>query len=1041
MKTLITKIIIGCIVLLLNSLSLKAQTGFVYAEEDKFMLDGKPFYFSGTNVYDFFTYGSSSGDVETQFMDKDRIDSHMRRLYKNGIRVVRVWGFSHEDWHGFETQKGVYSEAQFSLFDYVVKSAEANGLKLIIALENYWNDYGGIKDRLKWEGIDVEGAGTHDQGQFFTNESAIQGYKDYVKYFITRKNHYDGVEYRNDPTIFAWELMNEPRYQGFGDDLTSDVLRGWVDDMGVFIKSIDSNHMLGTGLEGHGAKYGFGGDEGNDFLKIHESPNIDFASAHPYIRESWSNFTLEETMALVCQWADESHDILKKPLYIGEFNVERIERNEWWEEIYGFIEEKKIGGSGFWWFPDDKTPRDKFGVFEGDAELAIYKEHAYKMEAMSGGEAIYVSLMSPKSGDKFVSGSEIHVETNLINENNTVEKVAFFFDGVLVGEDTTAPYQFDVKDLPDGEYTITSIATGVTGNTKTSSPRKIQIGGEGILELEYKDASSEVITNVIKPHFRIQNNSSVAVSYSDLSIRYWFKTDDDLPLNFFTDYAAIGSSNINGKFVKIDSEMQYLEVTFDSATGELGSNVNSKRIETKIVNSTWSDMNQGNDYSYNALQKDFGTWDRVGLYLKGKLVSGIEPSGSNNNAPEAVITATPLTGDAPLTVSFDASGSSDSDGDTLTYNWDFGNGDSSTERITDYEFKEGGEYEVTLTVSDGFLQGVAKETITVKSTDLVAAFLVDKNRGTAPLLINFDASNSSDPAGNTLTYNWDFGDNTLGTGVKVAHTYTTVGVYTATLTVDNGLGLSATETSTITVTEEVTGDLVVEYRDGDNGNTTNSVISPYIRIVNKGSEAVSFEDITVRYWFTSEDSNDLNFWCDWAQLGSQFVKGTYGTLGSLNYLEFSFDAGAGVLAGAQNSGPIHTRLAKVNWSSFNETDDYSYSEGLSDYAVNEKITVYLNGNLISGVEPSTSFAALANQEDVLSNVKLFPNPANNHVTIQGKENLENVEVKLLDISGNLIHGNFTTNMTVQDLTPGLYFVQIFNPITNKTIRKRLVIKR
>ncbi len=1034
--------LVTCTLLLLTALQIKAQTknvpsGFVYAEGDKFMLDGQPFYISGANVYDFFTYGSSSGDIETQFMDKQRIDEHMRRLYVNGIRVIRIWGFSHEDWHGFEPQKGVYSEAQFSLFDYVVKSAEANGLKLIIALENYWNDYGGIKDRLKWEGIDVEGAGTHDQGQFFTNASAVQGYKDYVEYFITRKNHYDGVEYRNDPTILAWELMNEPRYQGFGDDLTSDTLRAWVDDMGAFIKALDSNHMLGTGLEAHGLKYGFGGDEGNDFIKIHESPYIDFTSAHPYIRESWSNFTLDETMALICQWADESHDIIKKPLYIGEFNVERIERLEWWEEIYGFIEDKKIGGSAFWWFPDNNTPRDKFGVFEGDVELAIYKSHAQKMEDMSGGEVIYLSLMSPKAGDKYVTGSNVHIAANLVNANNTVAKVEFFANGVSLGEDTTTPFEFDAI-LPDGNYSITSVATGVNGVTKTSSGRNIQVGGTGILELEYKNASPDAITNIIKPHFRIQNNSSVDVGYEDLSIRYWFDVDDNQDINFFVDYAKIGSSNVKGKFVTVDSDTKYLEITLDKAAGALGRNENSGRIEPKFANQTWSDMDQTNDYSYSAVQTDFGTWERVGLYLNGQLVSGVEPTGTSNKAPIAIITATPVSGDAPLVVNLDASGSSDPDGDTLTYEWDFGNGDTSTDQIVNYEFTQSGNYEVTLTVSDGSLTSQAKETITVNSTEVIASFTVDQEQGVAPLVVNFDASASLDPTGNTLTYTWDFGDTTTGTGVTATHTYDTPGDYTVTLTVDNGVVAPVTATKTIKVTEEITNAaLVVEYIDGGRGNATDNMINPHLRIVNNGDQPVAYDALTVRYWFTSENSNDLNFWCDWAQLGSQFVNGAFGLANGMNYIEVSFASGAGSIAATQNSGPIQLRYAKANWSPFNENDDYSYDATSTNYTPNGNITMYLNGSLVWGTEPSATTSTTMS----LSNAKLYPNPAIDQVTVQLNGKVDNLKVNIRNLSGNIVESNTSNTISIASLPVGIYVVEIQDENTYEMVRKRLIVKR
>ncbi len=52
--------------------------------------------------------------------------------------------------------------------------------------------------------------------------------------------------------------------------------------------------------------------------------------------------------------------------------------------------------------------------------------------------------------------------------------------------------------------------------------------------------------------------------------------------------------------------------------------------------------------------------------------------------------------------------------------------------------------------------------------------------------IPFDGSLSSDADGDTLTYAWDFGDGSSGTGVMPAHTYTTVGIYNVCLTVNDG---------------------------------------------------------------------------------------------------------------------------------------------------------------------------------------------------------------------------------------------------------------
>jgi glucose/arabinose dehydrogenase/PKD repeat protein len=72
--------------------------------------------------------------------------------------------------------------------------------------------------------------------------------------------------------------------------------------------------------------------------------------------------------------------------------------------------------------------------------------------------------------------------------------------------------------------------------------------------------------------------------------------------------------------------------------------------------------------------------------------------------------------------------------------------------------------------------------------------------GTAPLAVSFDGSGSSDPDNDPLTYDWDFGDGSAhATIAKPAHTYGTPGIYTATLTVDDGSQSKPSTKVTITV--------------------------------------------------------------------------------------------------------------------------------------------------------------------------------------------------------------------------------------------------
>ncbi|MEU7695977.1 hypothetical protein [Microbispora hainanensis] len=174
-----------------------ASSGFVQRCGIHFCLDGKTYYFAGANTYDVFTYGGSYGDTETQYMDKARIDAHMAELQADKVSVLRLWMFSHESRHGFEPGKGVYNDQQFALFDYVIESAKAHDIRLIPVFENYWEAYGGIDTRLRWEGL----SGGHPGRAVFFDKTKCPGcftqYKNYVDYALNRTNHYSGITRRS----------------------------------------------------------------------------------------------------------------------------------------------------------------------------------------------------------------------------------------------------------------------------------------------------------------------------------------------------------------------------------------------------------------------------------------------------------------------------------------------------------------------------------------------------------------------------------------------------------------------------------------------------------------------------------------------------------------------------------------------------------------------------------------------------------------------------------------------------------------------------
>jgi PKD repeat protein len=191
----------------------------------------------------------------------------------------------------------------------------------------------------------------------------------------------------------------------------------------------------------------------------------------------------------------------------------------------------------------------------------------------------------------------------------------------------------------------------------------------------------------------------------------------------------------------------------------------------------------------------------------------VELISVGNTPPTAGFSAAPSVGNTPLTVSFDGSASSDSDGDALSYAWDFGDGGQGSGIVTSHTYSSPGTFNAGLTVSDG-RGGVdsATSVIIVEDGDPpppgnqepVAVAAASSNVGEAPFALSFNGSGSSDPDGDALSYSWDFGDGNQATGKFASHTYQFVGAYKATLSVSDGLGGTATDHVVISVTRTPT---------------------------------------------------------------------------------------------------------------------------------------------------------------------------------------------------------------------------------------------
>jgi PKD repeat protein len=170
----------------------------------------------------------------------------------------------------------------------------------------------------------------------------------------------------------------------------------------------------------------------------------------------------------------------------------------------------------------------------------------------------------------------------------------------------------------------------------------------------------------------------------------------------------------------------------------------------------------------------------------------------------ASATASPTTGNAPLAVNF--TGSATGGTGPYTYSWNFGDGSTSTSQSPSHTYSTSGNYTATLTVTDSASPAnTATSQVAVNvsavGNPLAASAAGNPTSGQIPLTVNFTGTaTGGTPA---YTYSWNFGDGSAtSTAQNPSHTYSTVGTYTATLTVSDSASPANTATSTVSVTAD-----------------------------------------------------------------------------------------------------------------------------------------------------------------------------------------------------------------------------------------------
>ncbi len=217
-----------------------------------------------------------------------------------GSRVVRM----HMNGGAFEPEPGKYNEQAFEQLDYLLSSCAVHHVFLIIALRDYlWGPWPPDASDPYWY---VEGGGP-DKDSILKNEKAKNFYKSFIKFALNRTNTVSGLIYKDDPSIFGWELINEPKI--------NTGIKAWFREFGDFVKSIDQNHLVSVGVAGSEAAWWEPGSKNWSEIDV---PQLDFIDLHYYADPSnYMPVDNGNISRLKCRV--RSVLALKKPVIIGEF--------------------------------------------------------------------------------------------------------------------------------------------------------------------------------------------------------------------------------------------------------------------------------------------------------------------------------------------------------------------------------------------------------------------------------------------------------------------------------------------------------------------------------------------------------------------------------------------------------------------------------------------------------------------------------------------------------------------------------------------------
>ena len=333
MKTPKALALLPCLLLWTLPLPAADSWPIVTRQGDALIENGRPFRFFGLDAPNILAHESQIfPDFSNRFPDDYETRDMLDSLHRLGARATRTFALpvfcpADRGMPAYIVGRRQYNEQAFRCLDRVIALCHDYDVRLMIPFiaSQSFDNVRGVDDFSTLSG--------KEKGTFWYDEEVKADFRHFLDFMLNRRNTVNGLLYKDDPAILAWQLGNE--FDSYYGDRKLDPkvwiprITQWSLEMAAYIKRVDPNHLVM--------------EAGGDRDALLASPDIDVMSSHLY--EYWNRLYGGPTDLSTGARSAMAFCRGKKPLIIDEFGLATVENNR---ALMRTVREEGIVGGLLW---------------------------------------------------------------------------------------------------------------------------------------------------------------------------------------------------------------------------------------------------------------------------------------------------------------------------------------------------------------------------------------------------------------------------------------------------------------------------------------------------------------------------------------------------------------------------------------------------------------------------------------------------------------------------------------------------------------------